>query len=68
MADVKKAQNLSAHVLNLAKNCGAALPSYEVAVKHLEVAETHGGPTADITGIYGAVRVESGLPYKNGSE
>ena len=41
-----------------------SLKSYKVAVDHLAVAEAHAGPRCDIMGIYGAVRVESGLPFE----
>ena len=40
-----------------------SLKSYKVATDHLAVAEAHVGPHCDIMGIYGAVRVESGLPF-----
>ena len=40
-----------------------SLKSYKVAVDHLAVAEAHAGPRCDIMGIYGAVRVESDLPF-----
>ena len=41
-----------------------SLKSYKVAVDHLAVAEAHAGPRCDIMGIYGAVRVESDLPFE----
>lgn len=41
-----------------------SLKSYKVATDHLAVAEAHAGPHCDIMGIYGAVRVESGLPFR----
>lgn len=65
MVEVPKARNLASHVLNLARSSGASVKAYEVAVKHLETVEAHAGAKADISGIYGAVRLESGLPFKN---
>ncbi len=43
-----------------------SLKLYKVAVDHLAVVEAHAGPHCDIMGIYGAVRVESGLPFEHG--
>lgn len=37
----------------------------EVADNHLVDAEKHMGSKADITGIYGVVRIEAGLQYEN---
>lgn len=68
MVEVSKARHLTAHIMDLAKSTGASVNGYEVAVEHLKVVEDHAGPTADINGIYGAVRLESGLPYENGSK
>jgi hypothetical protein len=61
-----KARALASHVLGLAEASKASLKSYEVAVEHLHSAQVHAGPESDITGIYGAVRLESGLPFQNG--
>jgi hypothetical protein len=68
MVEVSKARVLTSHVLDLAKQSGASVKGYEVALDHLKVVESHAGGAADITGIYGAVRLESGLPFKNGEE
>ena len=40
-----------------------SLKPYEVAVDPLMFVEAHGGSRCDIMGIYGAVRVESGLVF-----
>ena len=64
---MSKARTLTSKLLDLAKSSNVSLPSYEVAVKHLAVAEKYAGPKCDITGIYGAVRVESGLDFSNKS-
>jgi hypothetical protein len=65
MVEVHKARALTSHILELAKANGTALKSYEVAVNHLKVLEAHSGSASDISGIYGAVRLESGLPFEN---
>ncbi|MCJ1313934.1 hypothetical protein MMC25_007614 [Agyrium rufum] len=65
MVEVHKARDLAAHVLSVAKGCNASLKGYEVAVGHLAALEEHAGAHADINGLYGAVRLESGLPFKN---
>lgn len=65
MVEVYKARTLTAHVLDLARSSGASVPGYEVAVKHIATVEAQAGPNADLTGIYGAVRMESGLSFKN---
>ncbi|TVY30374.1 putative oxidoreductase [Lachnellula hyalina] len=65
IVEVSKALKLTAHVLELAKSSGASIKGYEAAIDHLKVVEDQAGGEADITGIYGAVRLESGLPFKN---
>jgi len=68
MVEVSKARSLTSHVLELARSSGASVKGYEVAIEHLKVVEEQKGGKADITGIYGAVRIESGLPYENSSQ
>ena len=41
-----------------------SVKSYNVAADHLAVAKAHARPHCDLMGIYGAVRVESGLPFR----
>jgi hypothetical protein len=65
MVEVHKARALTSRILEMAKSNGTVLKSYEVATDHLKVVEAHAGSANDITGIYGAVRLESGLPFKN---
>jgi 3-hydroxyisobutyrate dehydrogenase-like beta-hydroxyacid dehydrogenase len=55
------------HALDLAEQCGAAMPSTRLAKQHLEDVKDHDGSKGDIAGIYGAVRESSGLPFENGS-
>ncbi|PYH88928.1 6-phosphogluconate dehydrogenase-like protein [Aspergillus ellipticus CBS 707.79] len=68
MVEVSKAITLVDEVLDLAHACGAAVPIYETARQHLQDAKDHAGPDTDITGIYGAVRLASGLPFSNQPE
>ncbi len=68
MVELHKARAVASKVLDLAKVSNVSLPSYEVAVNHLAVAEKHAGPKADITCIYGAARVESGLDFLTNSD
>ena len=65
MVEVSKAIDLASHVLNLAKTCGVSLKAYEVGLEHMKAAQSHAGPSTDILGIYGAVRLESDLPFEN---
>ena len=65
MVEVHKARTLTSQILELAKAHGTVLKSYEIAINHLKVLEAHSGSESDITGIYGAVRLESGLPFEN---
>ena len=64
IVDVAKARSLTSQILELALGSTTSLKSYKVAVDHLAVTEAHAGPRCDIMGIYGAVRVESGLPFE----
>ncbi|KAA8643965.1 NAD(P)-dependent oxidoreductase [Aspergillus tanneri] len=68
MVEVHKAISLTESVLDMARKCGASVKLYEIAHEHLKAVEAFAGPTADITGIYGATRQESGLPYENGTQ
>ena len=66
MVEVAKARALTSQILELASASKTSLKSYEVAIERLASAEIHAGPECDILGIYGAVRVESGLSFRNG--
>ena len=66
MVEVAEARALTSQIIGLAAACETSLKSYEVAMERLATAENHAGPEYDILGIYGAVRVESGLPFRNG--
>lgn len=65
MVEVAKARDLGSRVLNLADSLNVSLDSYRAGINHMEVAEYHGGSKCDVTSIYGAIRVESGLPFRN---
>ncbi|KAL8734436.1 MAG: hypothetical protein Q9181_003193 [Wetmoreana brouardii] len=53
------------HALDLAKVSGVRMSDVEVADRHLADVQGHMGSKGDITGIYGAVRQESGLKFEN---
>lgn len=56
------------HALSLAKASGTRMKSAELHKAHLEQVQKSAaeqGLPADLAGIYGVVREESGLPFKN---
>lgn len=53
------------HALDLAKSSGTQMRGLDVISDHLDQASQYTGPSGDMPGIYGAVRLESGLPYEN---
>ncbi|KAF4988827.1 hypothetical protein FGRMN_9532 [Fusarium graminum] len=62
---VELARKDARHAMSLAKSTGVQLRNVEAADKHLAMAYDHVGSSADMAGIYGAVRKESGLKYEN---
>jgi hypothetical protein len=64
-AEVQMARNVGDAVLDLAKNHSASVKGFELGQAHLEMVKSYEGKNKDISGIYGAVRLESGLPYEN---
>ncbi|RBR22779.1 uncharacterized protein FIESC28_04342 [Fusarium coffeatum] len=58
---VELARKDARHAMNLAKSAGVQLRNVEAADAHLAMAYDHIGSSADMAGIYGAVRKESGL-------
>ncbi|KAL2816682.1 6-phosphogluconate dehydrogenase-like protein [Aspergillus granulosus] len=68
LVEVSKALLLTGRVMELAQKHGASVKIYEIAREHLKFVKDHEGPDADITAIYGAVRVESGLPFRPSRE
>jgi hypothetical protein len=59
------ARNLGDEVLDLARNHGASIKGFELGQAHLEKVKSYEGDNRDISGIYGVVRLESGLSYEN---
>lgn len=59
------ARHLADEVLALAAASGTRLNAYETARKHMEMVQSYVGTKGDVSGIYGAVRQESGLPYES---
>jgi len=51
------------HALHLASTNGAKMKSVEVARDHLKDVKSQRGDKGDLAGIYGAVRMESGLSF-----
>lgn len=53
------------HAMELASKAGMRLKDLEVADAHLAKVEEEKGAKGDLAGIFGAVRMESGLPFGN---
>jgi 3-hydroxyisobutyrate dehydrogenase-like beta-hydroxyacid dehydrogenase len=53
------------HALNLASATGAKMKLAEVGAAHLDAVKKEKGEKGDLAGIYGAVRMESGLKFEN---
>ncbi|KAI4151942.1 MAG: hypothetical protein LQ340_003198 [Diploschistes diacapsis] len=53
------------HALALADKAGAKMRAVELVDQHLEVVQKQKGEKGDIAGVYGAIRMEAGLPYEN---
>jgi hypothetical protein len=53
------------HFLTLAEQTDVQLGAFKVATGHMEIVEKHAGAQGDIAGIYGVVRVESGVEFEN---
>ncbi|KAH8812907.1 6-phosphogluconate dehydrogenase [Xylogone sp. PMI_703] len=53
------------HAMDLAKKSGMQMKNVELADSYLKVVKETQGPKGDIAGIYGAKRLESGLPFEN---
>lgn len=52
-------------MLNLANKHGAKLGNIENIDKHFQTVQKEMGSKGDMAGVYGATRVEAGLPFKN---
>ena len=53
------------HALALAEASETKMKGAEIASAHLEDVQKQKGSKGDLAGVYGAVRVESGLVYEN---
>ncbi|KAL8731398.1 MAG: hypothetical protein Q9181_004326 [Wetmoreana brouardii] len=65
VVSIDMARHLASEVLALAEASGTQLNAYEAGYKHMEMVRSYAGTKGDISGIYGAVRQESGLAYEN---
>ncbi|KAJ4301086.1 hypothetical protein N0V90_003176 [Kalmusia sp. IMI 367209] len=64
MVPIDMAVKVSSHVLSLAEAHGAELPAYKAVRKQIDAVKEHCGSDGDLLGVYGAGRLQSGLPYK----
>jgi 3-hydroxyisobutyrate dehydrogenase-like beta-hydroxyacid dehydrogenase len=62
---VDHARKDARHMLTLASEVGVDMKAVKVVDEHLKLLKETVGPSGDLPGIYGVVRVESGLPYNN---
>ena len=62
---IDHALRLGSIILRLSQESGTSLKAYEEGIKHMEMVKDHAGTSGDISGIYGAVRQESGLEFEN---
>ncbi|KAK6074433.1 hypothetical protein SCUP234_08217 [Seiridium cupressi] len=53
------------HALALGEATGTKLYNVELGLRHLEGVKKRQGAKGDMTGIYGMIREESGLPFEN---
>lgn len=67
VVSIDMARHLATEVLSLASTSGTRLAAYEAGYQHMESVKSHVGAKGDISGIYGAIRQESGLAYENQS-
>lgn len=59
------AQSLAAETMDMARESSTSIKAYETAVEHMKMVKSYARPTGDIGGLFGVVRMESGLNYKN---
>ena len=59
------ARHLADEVSGLASASGAKLPAYEAAREHMDMVKDYAGAKGDVSGIYGALRLLSGLAFEN---
>lgn len=51
------------HAIALAKQHGTRLATLEAALSHMQKAREYAGDSLDSSSIYGAIRLEGGLPF-----
>lgn len=64
LVPINECHRLASEILELGKRSGTSLRAYEQGVQHMKVVQQHVGSSGDISGIYGAVRLESGLNFE----
>lgn len=62
---INECHRLGSEILDLGNRSGTSLKAYEQGVEHMKVVQQYAGAAGDISGIYGAVRLESGLDFEN---
>lgn len=53
----------SRHAVNTAKSHGTTLPTIELALARMNAARKYAGESLDSSSLYGATRLEAGLPF-----
>lgn len=53
----------ASHAISLAKQHGTRLATLEEALGHMKTAREFAGDSLDSASVYGAIRVEAGLPF-----
>lgn len=61
------ARHLAKEVSELASASGAKLPAYDAAREHMDMVKDYAGAKGDVSGIYGALRLLSGLAFEKQS-
>ena len=61
---INDCHRLGSEILDLGKRSGTSLRAYQQGVEHMKIVQQYAGASGDISGIYGAVRLESGLSFE----
>ncbi|RFU30436.1 hypothetical protein B7463_g5927, partial [Scytalidium lignicola] len=62
---VQLARKDARHAQSLAQKAGMTMKNVELADSYLKVVEEQRGPNGELAAIYGAKRLEAGLPFEN---
>ena len=62
---INECHRLASEILDLGNRSGTLLRAYEQGVEHMKAVQQYAGASGDISRIYGAVRLESGLNFEN---